>query len=187
VKKGLILIAKTRAGATLVCLAVLLVGLLQNVFAQGGLPSVPESIRLPGNLQPVLKGHASGNQIYVCKATGDNSQFAWVLSAPEATLVDDSGQQVAKHFAGPTWQSTDGSQVKGKMVAQTVPDPNSIPWLLLSVVDHSGSGIMSDVVSIQRINTKGGKAPATGCDFQHQGENTRVSYAADYYFYSPAK
>ena len=46
---------------------------------------------------------------------------------------------------------------------------------------------MSEVRTIQRLNTKGGRAPTTGCDAQHQGEMARVNYTADYYFYAPAK
>ena len=96
--------------------------------------------------------------------------------------------EVAKHFAGPTWQATDGSLVKGKVVGQALPpEPGSIAWLLLTAVDHSGVGVMSDVQSIQRLNTSGGKAPATGCDLQHQGEEARIHYTADYNFYAPAK
>ncbi|HVJ05747.1 MAG TPA: DUF3455 domain-containing protein [Candidatus Saccharimonadales bacterium] len=158
-----------------------------GAIAQGR-PAVPDSINPPESQQLVLRGHASGDQVYTCQAAaGGDSQLAWVLSGPEAKLTDDAGKAIATHFAGPTWQSTDGSQVKGKMVSQSIPDPSSIPWLLLAAVDHSGTGIMSNVSSIQRLNTKGGKAPAAGCDAQHQGEKTRVSYTADYYFYSAAK
>jgi hypothetical protein len=150
--------------------------------------TVPDSIKPPSGERLVLHGHASGGQIYVCQPpTSSNSQFAWVLSAPDARLTDDNGKEVAKHFAGPTWQSTDGSQVKGKVVSQTAPDPDSIPWLLLIAIDHNGTGVMSDVRTIQRLNTKGGKAPPTGCDAHHQGEKARVNYIADYYFYAPAK
>jgi hypothetical protein len=109
------------------------------------------------------------------------------LSAPDARLFDEGGRQIATHFAGPTWRSTDGSQVKGKVVAQESPDSDAIPWLLLTAIEHSGAGIMSNVDSIQRIDTKGGTAPVTGCDAQHQGEKTRVGYTADYVFYSAVR
>jgi hypothetical protein len=160
---------------------------LNSAFAQQELP-VPDGIKPPADQHLVLRGHALGDQIYACQpsATG-NSQFAWVLSAPDAKLVDDTGKEIAKHFAGPTWQSTDGSLVKGKVVNQAALDPGSIPWLLLTAVDHNGAGIMGDVGTIQRLNTKGGKAPAVGCDAQHQGEKVRINYTADYYFYAPAK
>lgn len=159
----------------------------RGASAQDGL-AVPESIQVPSERHLVLRGHASGDQIYACQPSpSGDSQFAWVLSAPDAKLFDDAGKEIATHFAGPTWQSKDGSQVKGKVVAQSVPGSDSIPWLLLSAVDHSGMGIMSSVVAIQRLDTKGGKAPATGCDAQHAGEKRRVNYTADYYFYSAAK
>jgi len=162
--------------------------LFVNGATAQGRPAVPDSINPPEGQQLVLRGHASGDQVYTCQAAaGGNSQLAWVLSGPEAKLTDDAGKEIATHFAGPTWQSTDGSQVKGKMVSQSIPDPSSIPWLLLTAVDHTGSGVMSNVSSIQRLNTKGGKAPAMGCDVQHQGQKTRVSYTANYYFYSPVK
>jgi hypothetical protein len=167
-----------------VCLEIFITVLLQGDATQSG-AVVPDTIKPAANQHLVLQGHATGDQIYVCKAAA--SGFAWVFSAPEAKLVDDSGKEVAKHFAGPTWQSGDGSLVKGKMVSQTTPDPDSIPWLLLTAVGHSGDGIMSGVGAIQRVNTKGGKAPATGCDAQHQDEQRRVSYTADYYFYSSSK
>ncbi|MGA2961296.1 MAG: DUF3455 domain-containing protein [Candidatus Korobacteraceae bacterium] len=151
-------------------------------------PAVPESIKVPSERHLVFRGHALGDQVYACQPSpSGDSQFAWVLSAPDAKLFDDTGKEIATHFAGPTWQSTDGSQVRGKVLAQSVPDSASIPWLLLNAVDHSGTGVMSNVVTIQRLDTKGGKAPAIGCDAQHAGEKRRVNYTADYYFYSAAK
>ena len=154
--------------------------------AQNG---VPDSLKPPSGERLVLQGHATGDQIYICQSSsgGGDTRFAWVLSAPDARLTGDNGKEVAKHFAGPTWQSADGSQVKGKVVSQTAPAPDSIPWLLLTATDHSGSGVMSEVRTIQRLNTKGGRAPTTGCDAQHQGTKARVNYTADYYFYAPAK
>ena len=39
--------------------------------------------------------------------------------------------------------------------------------------------------TIQRLNTKGGKAPVSGCDSSHAGLEVRVAYSADYFFYGP--
>jgi hypothetical protein len=77
----------------------------------------------------------------------------------------------------------DGSRVTAKAAANASPDPDSIPWLLLTVTGHEGDGL-KDVTSIQRLRTKGGKAPAAGCDSSHKDEQTRAHYTADYYFYS---
>ncbi|HZD33400.1 MAG TPA: DUF3455 domain-containing protein, partial [Candidatus Angelobacter sp.] len=68
------------------------------------------------------------------------------------------------------------------------PDANSIPWLLVTVTDHSGDGVLSRVTSIQRIHTKGGQPPpAADCDSSKQNAEVKSSYTADYYFFAPAK
>jgi hypothetical protein len=46
---------------------------------------------------------------------------------------------------------------------------------------------MKQVSSIQRLSTKGGKAPATGCDAAHKGEKSRAHYTAIYRFYTPGQ
>jgi len=53
------------------------------------------------------------------------------------------------------------------------------------VVSREGNGQLSHVAHIQRLNTSGGKAPATGCDVGHAGQEVRVSYSADYLFFAP--
>jgi hypothetical protein len=145
---------------------------------------VPPQIQAPANEQLVLQVHAKGDQIYTCK--GDAAQFSWALKAPEAQLFDKDGKPFGKHSAGPSWEASDGSRVTGKAAANAPsPDADSIPWLLVNVVGHDGSGVLSRATSIQRINTKGGKAPASGCDAAHAGAEVRVAYSADYLFYAP--
>ena len=144
----------------------------------------PKELRPPANEQFLLQVHAKGDQVYSCKA--DGAQFAWTLKAPEAQLFDKNGQSFGKHFAGPSWEASDGSRVTGKAVANTPsPDADSIPWLLVTVASRSGDGVLAQVTSIQRINTKGGKAPASGCDAAHDGQEYRASYSADYVFFVP--
>jgi len=145
--------------------------------------SVAQQLQSPANEQLVLQVHAKGDQIYTCKE--GVTQFAWTLKAPEAQLFDKNGKLAGKHFAGPTWQAADGSRVSGKAVASVSLAPDSIPWLQITVVDRSGQGVLSKVTSIQRLNTKGGKAPATGCVSSHAGQEVRVPYEADYLFFAP--
>jgi hypothetical protein len=142
----------------------------------------------PANLQPppdqklLLQLHGKGDQIYVCK--GADSGFAWTLKAPDARLLGSGGDLAGRHFAGPTWEAKDGSRVTGKAIANAPsPDSRSIPWLLVTAVGHEGNGAMSNVLSIQRLNTEGGKAPDEGCDGGHAGIEIRVPYQADYLFY----
>ena len=160
----------------------LAVGFLFSLFANA--QQVPKELQPPTNEHLLLQVHAKGDQIYACK--GDGPQFAWVLKAPEAQLTDKSGKPFGKHFAGPSWEANDGSRVTGKAVANVPsPDSESIPWLLVSVVSRSGEGVLTPVTSVQRINTKGGKAPASSCDTAHIGQELRVPYSADYEFFAP--
>jgi hypothetical protein len=144
----------------------------------------PPQLQPPANEQLLLQVHAKGDQIYTCKS--DAAQFTWTLKAPDAQLFDKDGKPFGKHFAGPSWEANDGSRVTGKAVANAPsPDADSIPWLLVNVISHDGSGVLSRATTIQRLNTKGGKAPATGCDASHVGQELRVPYSADYLFYAP--
>ncbi|HWN75636.1 MAG TPA: DUF3455 domain-containing protein [Candidatus Udaeobacter sp.] len=145
---------------------------------------IPEQIQAPAGEQLLLQVHAKGDQVYACKE--GVTQFAWTLKAPDAQLFDKDGKPFGKHFAGPSWEASDGSRVTGKAIANVPsPDADSIPWLLVNIVGHEGSGVLSRATSIQRINTKGGKAPASGCDAAHVGQELRVPYSADYLFYAP--
>jgi Protein of unknown function (DUF3455) len=125
-----------------------------------------------------LKRGRPGDQVYNCDGVN------WSFSRPDAKLFDESGKQIGSHFAGPTWELNDGSRVIGKVVASAAPDPDSIPWLLLEARDHQGDGLMARVISIQRLSTSGGKAPASGCDIQHNGQEIRSHYTAIYVFYA---
>jgi hypothetical protein len=145
---------------------------------------VPKELEPPAAERMILQVHAKGDQVYTCKAT--DGKFAWTLKAPDAQLFDKSGKPFGKHFAGPSWEANDGSGVTGKAVANAPsPDSDSIPWLLLTVASRKGEGALARVTSIQRINTKGGKAPASGCDAAHDGAEARVAYTADYVFFAP--
>jgi hypothetical protein len=145
---------------------------------------VRKELQPPANERVLLQVHAKGDQIYTCKA--DGAQLGWTLEAPDAQLFDNSGKAFGKHFAGPSWEANDGSRITGKAVANVPsPDSESIPWLLVSVVSHNGEGVLTRVTSIQRLNTKGGKTPVSGCDAAHVGQESRVPYSADYVFFAP--
>lgn len=145
---------------------------------------VPKELQPPSNERLLLSVHGKGDQIYTCSAEG--GQFTWVLKGPEAQLTDKNGKAFGKHFAGPSWQANDGSRVTGKAAANAPsPDGDSIPWLLVTVVSRSGDGVLARVTSIQRVNTKGGKASASGCDAAHAGQQERKPYSADYLFFAP--
>lgn len=155
--------------------------------AQESAPDVPDAIAVPEGLQPVLFVHASGSQIYTCQADAQGN-YSWTLKAPEAELKDRKDKVVGQHTAGPTWKLKDGSEVTGKAAAHVDSlDSDSIPWLLVDVVNNSGKGALARVTKIQRVHTHGGKPETDPCDESHKGTETKSSYTADYYFFAPLK
>jgi hypothetical protein len=150
-------------------------------------PEVPDKIKTPAGEELALVAHATGFQIYTCQL-GTDGQPAWIFKAPEAELRDSTDRVIARHYAGPAWKHIDGSEVTGKVLAKVdSPDADAIPWLLLTATNHSGSGILARISTIQRIHTKGGQPPATRCTSSNLDATSKSSYVADYYFYAPPK
>lgn len=148
--------------------------------------SVPVSIKVPENEVLLLTAQATGVQIYECSAKkNDPMRFEWAFKAPEAELYDKAGRKIGSHYAGPTWESNDGSKVIGEVRSRdNGPDASAIPWLLLSAKSTVGTGILGQTRSIQRVNTIGGIAPADVCSQAQAGQVARVNYKATYYFFT---
>lgn len=127
---------------------------------------------------------ARGVQVYECRATA-GAKAEWTFIAPEAELLDGTHRVVGSHGAGPYWQARDGSRVVGSVKRRLdAPTAGAIPWLLLATRDSGTQGRFSGVTSIQRVNTAGGAAPASGCDPQSIGATARIPYTADYHLYA---
>lgn len=128
--------------------------------------------------------HAEGAQVYECKPEAEKSQsrvraLTWQLREPIATLMLD-GKSIGRHYGGPSWELTDGSAVKGKVVASAPgTTSNDIPSLELEVVDRRGNGVLSAATVVQRINTEGGVARGS-CE--RAGDYRSAPYSADYVF-----
>src|SRR4051812_29070701 len=114
---------------------------------------IPADLAVSGS--KVATVHAKGVQIYVCKSK--DGKLAWELKAPDATFTgtDSAGKAIeGKHFKGPTWETTDGSSVVGKMLRKhNATVAADIPWLLIEATDHKGTGVLATVKFIQRLNT----------------------------------
>ncbi|MEH2478710.1 hypothetical protein V1282_002067 [Nitrobacteraceae bacterium AZCC 2146] len=138
---------------------------------------VPDAIAAPGETQ-IAKLHAEGAQIYECKADAAG-KLAWAFREPIATLMAD-GKTVGRHYAGPNWEYSDGSAVVGK-VTGNVPGTTAkdIPWLRLEAASHRGSGLLSGVTTVQRVNTVGGVFSGA-CS--SAGALQSEPYSADYVF-----
>jgi hypothetical protein len=165
-------------------------------------PAVPANIQAPAGNKLFLVGHAIGTQNYICLPSDDGVKF--VLYTPQATLFSNQ-QQVTTHYFGPNpveggairaaWQhSKDTSTVWGQVMdghSSTDPAfvaPGAIPWLLVTVVGtqagRTGGGALTETTFIQRLNTTGGVAPATGCTSPADvGNRAFVPYTTDYFFY----
>jgi hypothetical protein len=154
--------------------AFLLAASLVNATAQKALP---EAITAPGETA-ILTLHAEGAQVYECKTSADGA-LAWVFREPIATLFSD-GKTVGRHYAGPTWEYTDGSAVVGQVLG-TAPGQVAmdIPWLKLGVTSRRGNGVLSPATTVQRINTAGGRL--NGACYK-AGTYESVPYSADYVF-----
>ena len=128
--------------------------------------SVPEN--LPNGNTRVATYYAVGVQKYKAriKTGSDPVSYEWVFVAPQADLYDITNAKVGTHGAGPFWSTSPIDSIFGQQFspARTAPspDPESIDWLLLMPkVSTTPTGIFADVDYIQRIATKGGKAPLT--------------------------
>ena len=125
-------------------------------------PQPPTSmVRVPDKLKPgaseslAMIVPAKGVQIYECRARKDQvGEYEWAFVAPEADLFDARGNRIGRHYAGPHWESTDGSKILGTVKERAdAPVADAIPWLLLATKSVGSEGSFSKVTGIQRVNT----------------------------------
>ncbi|MGA2218969.1 MAG: DUF3455 domain-containing protein [Terracidiphilus sp.] len=157
---------------------------LTALQAQQTPPQPPASIDLPAGPQVVLEAQGNGVQKYLCTEIhdGTNSGLKWVLTGPDAKLLDASGKNIGSHFAGPTWKLNDGSQVQGDLIgSKPSPQANAVPWLLLRAKAGTATGSLANVAYIRRTETIGGVPLTSVCE---SGKNLQVGYTAKYTFYS---
>jgi len=152
---------------------------------------IPSTIALPENLpnrnSRVATFYAVGVQKYKAriKAGSNPVVYEWVFVAPQAQLYDITNAKVGTHGAGPFWTTSSFDSIFAQhfIPPRTVSgtDPESIDWLLL--MPKAGTvptGIFANVDYIQRIATKGGKAPLTAP--ANSNETVDVKYKAVYRF-----
>ncbi len=167
--------------------SIFLLAMIGSLFAaipafatDGNQRGVPPELRVPEGYELALKTTGVGVQIYDCNASG-----AWTFREPRAGIFKKNGKLVAIHYRGPTWQSVkDGSKVVGAVKASAAaPNPQQdIPWLLLRATSNTGPGVFAEVDFIQRLNTRGGVAPAGSCT---TGQVAKVPYSSTYNFWVP--
>jgi hypothetical protein len=152
-------------------------------------PTVPDLIKVPAGATLLHHFHAVGTQNYTCTATpptedGGATTYAYGAAAtPDAILSDSCNHPVIHHSGGPTWTWLADSSAIVAVRLQGVAVTGSIPQLLLQVNQHTGSGVLSPVTYVQRLDTTGGVMPTAGCGAANVGSIARVAYEANYYFY----
>ena len=146
--------------------------------------ALPEAVRVPAGQKVMMATTGVGEITYECREKKDMAgQHEWAFVGPMATLYSAERKTVGKYYAGPTWEAADGSKVTGKQVAVAPASPGNIPLQLVKAEPAMGAGAMMGVSYIQRLNTKGGVAPAMACDATGKGKRQVVAYEADYVFY----
>jgi hypothetical protein len=148
---------------------------------QADLPSPQcDSLNVPAGSRISSRVYAKGVQIY--RWNGTSSAFV----GPEATLYADPGYhgEIGTHYAGPTLEAEDGSKVVAARVADCLPERGAIPWLRLDATSSSPTGKFGRITHVLRVNTIGGTAPATAG--ASVGDEARVPYTTEYYFYRAA-
>ena len=177
---------------------------IESASAQTRVPPMPPKIEVGDGFSLFYSAHAIGTQNYMCLPAA--AGFAWRPIGPQATLFQTFfgfRQQVVTHFlsanadegglARATWQhSLDSSRVWAKSIESSSDpefvDANAIPWLKLERAGFqsgpAGGSFLTQARYIQRLNTSGGLAPATGCaQATDVGVMALVPYEADYFFY----
>jgi len=158
-------------------IALLLTGAVLIAIPAVAEQKLPDAIAAPGE-KVVITLQAQGAQIYECRA-GADGKLQWAGREPAAALLLD-GKTVGRHYAGPTWEHVDGSAVVAKASGNAPgATPKDAAWLKLTATSHRGKGVLSDVTTIQRINTSGG-ALSGSCD--NKGSLQSVAYSTDYVF-----
>ena len=151
----------------------------QSVGQSPELPAICSALQQ--DKAPIFHVYAIGVQIYRWDGV------SWSLAGPDAKLYAEENYfgEVGKHYVGPTWESNSGSKVVARKVAECVPDTSAVAWLLLERTSLTGPGIFGKVSYIQRVNTTGGLKPTIAGSTV--GEEKRVPYTAEYYFYKAAE
>jgi hypothetical protein len=168
--------------ALLSCVVAATVACTTTPYSQTALPS---AVQVPAGNKVVMETVGTGDITYECKAKKDAAgQFEWVFGGPDAVLWDRSGKAVGKYYGPPaTWESNDGSKLTATQVAVSPAGTGNIPLQLVKANPAMGKGAMTGVTYIQRVDTKGGVAPASMCGAGNVGAKQTVKYQADYIFW----
>jgi hypothetical protein len=150
-----------------------------GVTPNSGVPAPIQVKEETNKIVATLRG--VGKQIYDCN--GGTYKFR----EPAAVLFNLRAAQAGIHGKGPFWTLFDGSKVTIDPLVKAVADTSisgttsNVPWLLVTVTHEGTGGALSNVTLVQRIDTRGGLAPASCSGSQ----TLAVDYSANYVFWAP--
>lgn len=149
---------------------------------------LPAAVQVPTGHRVAMETVGAGEISYECREKAAMAgQHEWVFVGPEATLQDRSGRAIGRYFGPPaTWALQDGSSLTGTQLAVAPAAPGSIPLQLVKANPAMGNGALVGVTHIQRVQTRGGVAPALPCGAAEKGKRESVKYQADYVFWKAA-
>jgi Protein of unknown function (DUF3455) len=150
--------------------------------------ALPEAVKVPAGHKVALESVGVGEITYECREkSAAAGQFEWVFVGPSAVLKDRAGKAIGSYYGPPaTWASMDGSKLTGTQVAVAPSAAGNIPLQLVKANPATGQGAMSGVMYVQRVDTRGGVAPASACGMDTKGKKEIVKYQADYIFWKAA-
>ena len=146
----------------------------------------PKPSKPPATQKLELEALGVGVQIYECKPAKDEpKRFEWVFKAPEAELFDNTGKRIGRHYAGPTWESNDGSKVVGEVKGRdNGPRSGLHPMSCLTEREiNLGNGVLVGPKASAFVYS-GRQGPLEGCNQIQAGKEIRVAYKARYYFFT---
>jgi hypothetical protein len=145
---------------------------------------VARNLRAGADEEPAFMLSANGANVFQCNARiGEPGAYAWSFVAPDATLLEGTRAAGSHRAPGQFESDSDRSSVSGVLQATQPGGRDNLPWARMRAVPAGDSGMFAGVTTIQRVNTSGGVAPADGCAAASVGNEARVNFTADYYFY----
>lgn len=150
--------------------------------------ALPGAIQVPAGHRVDMETVGAGSITYECRAKAQaGAGHEWFFVGPDAKLSARGGQAMGRYFGPPaTWEGKDGSRVTATQVAVAPNGTGNIPLQLVRANPATGMGVMQGVSFIQRVNTRGGIAPAMPCAAANVTQKQVVQYQADYIFYKLA-
>ncbi|MEN9560678.1 MAG: hypothetical protein RLZZ502_1889 [Pseudomonadota bacterium] len=148
--------------------------------------TLPESIQVGEGYKIAYEAVGLGTVLYRCTGLTEEGRrrYVWQFVGPDAKLLDREGVQVGTYTGPPTYfQLKDGSGTSANGMRVSSNGAGNLTLQILEAHSSNGNGALTGVKFIQRINTKGGAAPANGCTVQNTGAEQKVQFQADYIYW----